>query len=339
MGVLPASLRIVSSLPARLRRTSLWSLALLLFSGFLPGPSERSAVGQNPSPDSPVSAANAVSARPDDSTGQSLPAATDLPSTTEASASPEAALERFVRECVEIRPGTSTFPRRAILGSDHPDDPGLPKQEVTFDQVFRISRYETTQELYDAVIGANPSRWKGPRNSAEMMSWKDAREFCRKLTLVLRQRSLIRDNESVRLPTEAEWEYCCRAGTVTRYSFGEAAARATDVSPRASMLDEYAWHTGNAAGNDPAVGILKPNPWGLYDMHGYLSEYVQDSWSTPGSDTDSATGGTQRVIRGGSWKDHYSELTSASRMPVSEEGTSDGIGFRCVIAENPENDR
>src|SRR5206468_970100 len=110
------------------------------------------------------------------------------------------------------------------------------------------------------VMGQNPSRWKGPRNSVEMMSWEDANEFCGKITRKLRKQGLIEKAEVIRLPTESEWEYCCRAGTTTKYSFGDKARKDGDVSPKASILNDYGWHTGNAAGNDPAVGVLKPNP-------------------------------------------------------------------------------
>ena len=119
------------------------------------------------------------------------------------------------------------------------------------------------------------------RNSAEMMTSTDALTFCDKLTQELRTRKLIAEDELIRLPSEAEWEYCCRAGTDTAYSFGEMAqAAGEDVKQnQASILDRYGWHTGNAAGNDPPVGALKPNAWGLYDVHGYLWEFTLDALS------------------------------------------------------------
>ncbi len=257
------------------------------------------------------------------------------------SSSPEEAVERFLKECVLIDPvgNPAMFPKSMKLGSDAPESKALPAETRTFTQAFRISRYETTQELYVAVMGENPSRWKGPRNSAEMMSCEDAIAFCSRLTTVLRERKLISNTAVVRLPTEEEWEYCCRAGTTSAYSFGNQAASENDVSPQASILDEYGWHTGNAAGNDPAVGVLKPNPWGLYDMHGYLSEYVTSAGpaadDTQAENDRKAATVSLRVIRGGSWKDHYSELTSAFRKTIAAESVSDTVGFRCIIAKNP----
>ena len=110
-------------------------------------------------------------------------------------------------------------------------------------------------------------------------------------------------------PAKAEWEYCCRAGTTTKYSFGDEAQKPGDVTPKATLLGEYGWHTGNAAGNDPPVGALKPNPWGLYDMHGYLWEFTADGWNpdykqapqdgtaAKGSDEGGAADGTHQSWR------------------------------------------
>src|SRR5204862_3227322 len=128
------------------------------------------------------------------------------------------------------------------------------------------AKYEVTQELYEVVMGKNPSRWKGPRNSVEMASWNEANDFCRKITAELRKRKLLGDEEEIRLPTEAEWEYACRAGTKTAYSFGDDPEK----------LGEYAWLTDNSDDKYHKVGTKKPNPWGLHDMHGNVAEWVLD---------------------------------------------------------------
>jgi len=251
-------------------------------------------------------------------------------------------LKTFVDEFVAITPGTGPFPASFQQGGDQPAE--KPVHKVTLKQPFAIARYEVPQNLYEAVMGSNPSRWKGPRNSAESMTWDEADEFCRKITERLRTASLIQSDEVIRLPSESEWEYCCRAGTTTAYSFGDAAQAPGDVSPKATLLDAYAWHTGNAAGNDPAVGVLKPNPWGLYDVHGYLWEYCSDEWQphydnapTNGATRTSAAAASsdapapvRRVIRGGSWKDDSGWLRSASRRPIGNSSRDDAIGFRCV---------
>ena len=248
-------------------------------------------------------------------------------------------LQTFVDELIEITPGKADFPPSFEMGSDVSPTEG-PVHEVTFDYEFAIARYEVPQNLYQSVMGKNPSRWKGPRNSVEMMDWTEAVDFCGKLTARLREAGLIAEDEEIRLPTEAEWEYCCRAGTTTAYSFGDEAQAAGDEGKQASLLDPYGWHTGNAAGNDPPVGALKPNPWGLYDVHGYLSEFCLDAWhgdyeSAPadGSARESDTRPERVVIRGGSWKDDYTGLRSSARQPFDVEGKDDAVGIRCVKAK------
>jgi len=250
-------------------------------------------------------------------------------------------LKDFVDNCILIEPGTEKFAQQFQMGRHFDSAFMLPERTVAMSQSFRISKFEMTQELYAAITGVNPSRWKGPRNSAESMSFLDAEMFCTKLAVQLRAAELIAANDGVRLPTEAEWEYCCRAGTDTLYSFGDSTSAKEDGADATSILDEYAWHTGNAAGNDPAVGMLKANPWGLFDMHGYLWEYVSDSYTVPNAANSpvpdkAVPGPTLRIIRGGSWRDHASRLTSGSRLPIPDHVSSDAIGFRCVIAQKPQ---
>ncbi|QDU82758.1 Serine/threonine-protein kinase pkn1 [Polystyrenella longa] len=245
-------------------------------------------------------------------------------------------LKTFVEELVVITPGEGNFPKSFQMGSRIEGEQAEPVHEVTFDYSFSIAKYEVPQNLYELVMEENPSRWTGPRNSVEMMSPDEAREFCEKLTGLLRARKLIAESEIIRLPSEAEWEYCCRAGTTTVYSFGNKAQADEDLGKMASILDDFAWHTGNAAGNDPPVGALKPNPWGLYDMHGYLWEFVSDDGVA--GFTDAPTDGSPRrtndakqaVLRGGSWKNRYDELTSSYRKMMKESVRDDAVGFRCV---------
>ena len=175
---------------------------------------------------------------------------------------------------------------------------------------IHVAKYEVPQNLWTAVLGGNPSRWKGPRNSVERLSFDDAKAFCRKVTDRLRAAKLIGPEQAVRLPSEQEWERFARAGTTTAYSFGDDPAR----------LGEYAWFTGNAAGNDPPVGAKKPNPWGLYDVHGYLWEWCVADDATP-------------VLRGGSWKDPAEKLTIATRRPEKPDFKDDAVGLRCVLTK------
>ncbi len=237
----------------------------------------------------------------------------------------------FAKEFVAITPGEGKFPAVYEMGAKD-KAVSQPVHEVRLKEAFHLAKYEVPQNLYQQVMGTNPSRWKGPRNSVEMLTPADARTFCEKATQLLRDRKLIGDNEEIRLPTEAEWEYCCRAGTTTRYSFGDQAQSPGGVGKQAKLLDKYAWHTSNAAGNDPPVGALAPNPWGLYDMHGYLSEICSDSWRVDYAETTKPTEDGAVVIRGGSWADDYTQLTSAARSSFASDGRDEAVGFRCVKA-------
>lgn len=251
-----------------------------------------------------------------------------------------ALLKRFREEFVLLKPGEGKFPATFIRGDDAGDESEKPSLEIRLLEPFAIAKYEMPQNLYEAVMGANPSKWKGPRNSVEMMTWHDANECCRKLTVLLEGRQLIKLGEEIRLPTETEWEYACRAGTRTRYGFGDEIRRVDDPPKKNSILDEFAWYTGNAAGNDPPVGALKPNAWGLYDMHGYLWEFTSDGWT---ANYQNATGdarppgGKEKliVLRSGSWKDPADRLTSAARRGFPLSGADDAVGFRCVLAKKP----
>ncbi len=251
-------------------------------------------------------------------------------------------LERFNGEFVAITPGQGQFPATYVMGTGYGPWCEEPAHKVTLTAKFQMARYEVPQNLYEAVMGHNPSQWKGPRNSVEKVAFADVVEFCRKATVQMRARRLIAQTEEIRLPSEAEWEYCCRAGTTTPYSFGESATGPKDTGNGASLLDSYAWHTGNAAGNDPPVGAKQPNPWGLYDMHGYLWEFVSDGWHetyagapSDGSSWAGSEPNARRVIRGGSWKERYECHRSGFRMPIAADGKSDAIGFRCVKASVP----
>ncbi|MEX2285604.1 MAG: formylglycine-generating enzyme family protein [Planctomycetaceae bacterium] len=249
-------------------------------------------------------------------------------------------LKTFATEFVDITPGKGNFPRSFRMGSNAGFASEQPQHEVAFDYSFAMAKYEVTQSLYQAVMGKNPSVWGGPRNSVEMMTWHEANRFCAQVTRLLHEAALIEKDATIRLPSEAEWEFCCRAGASTAYSFGETAVAAGDAGNQASLLNEHGWHTGNAAGNDPPVGALKPNAWGLYDMHGYLWEYISDRWhpdysGAPGNGKSWENGerGGQRVMRGGSWRDHFPDLRCATRWPIPDHVRSDAIGFRCVKAK------
>ncbi len=275
-----------------------------------------------PATSAPVSCQAAVTATP-----LAAPAAAGEPS-----AESLALLKTFRAEFVEITPGAKSFPPTFSMGSKQVGPVAEPLREVRMSKPFWFAKYEVPQNLWQAVMGENPSRWKGPRNSSEMFNWEESVEFCRRATASMRAAKLIAANEEIRLPTEAEWEYCARAGTTTEYSFGDDA----------SQLGQFGWFTGNAAGNDPPVGAKKPNSWGLYDMHGYLWEWCADTWhdSYQGAPTDGSAwtaDGDQgkRVLRSGSWKDKAEALRSAARRAGDVRLRDDAVGLRCVLSKTP----
>jgi len=190
---------------------------------------------------------------------------------------------------------------------------------LTLTQPFELGVYEVTQEQYEQVMGTNPSKSKGPQNPVENVSWDDAVEFCRKLSE--------RPEEKLagyvyRLPTEAEWEYACRAGTTTRYSCGDSN----------SKLGDYASYDETSGNTTHPVGGKKPNPFGLYDMHGNVFEWCQD-WHgdyPSGSMTDPTgpASGKYRVLRGGSFGNPSSDVRSATRLSDLPDSRFNDFGFR-----------
>jgi formylglycine-generating enzyme required for sulfatase activity len=256
----------------------------------------------------------------------SQPALADEPSETQLEL-----LTTFKKEFVPIRPGEGYFRDHFVMGSDDGPMTQQPARHVEFEHqhFFKIAKYEVPQNLWEAVMGSNPSRWKGPRNSVEMINFDEANEFCAKATKLMRAAKLIHETEVVRLPSEAEWEYVARGNVDTIWSFGD------DVT----MLDEYAWHTGNAAGNDPPVGAKKPTKWGVYDIYGYLNEWTADSWQDGYTDAPKSAkvwpGGDAKraVVRGGSWKEKPEVCNSRHRFAFDKSTRDDAVGFRCVLAK------
>jgi formylglycine-generating enzyme required for sulfatase activity len=192
--------------------------------------------------------------------------------------------------------------------------PSTPVHEVQIKDAFYIGKFEVTQAEWQQVMGNNPSYHKGDRLPVTHESWVDAQSFINKLN----ERG---DGFKYRLPTEAEWEYACRAGTTGDF---------------AGNLNELAWH-GESFGKPHPVGEKRPNAFGLYDMHGNVWEWCED-WlheTYKGAPTDGSAwlkGGDQslRVVRGGSSRFGPVILTSAHRRSLPNDSSEDDIGFRVV---------
>jgi len=201
-----------------------------------------------------------------------------------------------------------------------------PQHRVKITKPFYLSVYEVTQQQYEKVMGSRPWQGKsgvqdGPDNAATHVGWDDAVKFCLKLS----------DQEGAvyHLPTEAQWEYACRAGTTTNFSFGD------DVS----KLGQHAWFS-TELGEEYAhhVGQKLPNPWGLYDMHGNVQEWCQDWYAynygsqkaLSLSDPVGPAQGEARVLRGGSFGNRPGWLRSATRNSGNPDLRIQGVGFRAV---------
>ena len=196
-------------------------------------------------------------------------------------------------------------------------DNALPHQ-VALSRPFYLGIYEVTQAEYQRVMGDNPSRFKGATNPVENISWEDAVEFCQRLSARPSEKAAGR---VYRLPTEAEWEYACRAGTATEYSFGDDA----------SQLGDYAWSKRNSEAKTHPVGQKSPNLWGLYDMYGNVSEYCQDWYGDyprdAVTDPQGASLGSYRVRRGGGWNEVAGSAFRARVTPSSRNRS----GFRISL--------
>jgi len=198
------------------------------------------------------------------------------------------------------------------------------KQKWTVEiQPFLLSGYLVTQDLYRQVTGKNPSVFKGDQRPVECVSWQDAIEFCNrlsdqnKLTACYTEDSVSREiildpkANGFRLPTEAEWEYACKAGT-TGIRYGE--------------IDSISWYKSNSNGETHAVGEKEPNPWGLYDMLGNVWEWCSDIY-------DQTVYGSYRIIRGGGWNDDERGCLATNRRRSHPSAFKiDDLGFR--IARN-----
>jgi formylglycine-generating enzyme required for sulfatase activity len=191
-----------------------------------------------------------------------------------------------------------------------------------------MGKYPVTQAQYEALMGNNPSGFKGQNNPVESVSWNDAKEFCQKLSQLT--------GKSYQLPSESQWEYACRAESPlaplnkggSKYCFGD----------NESQLKDYAWYRDNSSSQTHPVGQKKPNNWGLYDMHGNVWEWCEDDWvdnynNTPRDGTAHKEKSMSSIgVRGGYWNDFAYYCRSANRKVTSREYRFSHYGFRLILA-------
>jgi formylglycine-generating enzyme required for sulfatase activity len=210
------------------------------------------------------------------------------------------------------------------------------QHRVTFPDDFWMGQFEVTQAQYQVITGQNPATFKGAQNPVDSVSWDDARTFCKNISQST--------GRAYRLPTEAEWEYACRAGTNTPFHYGQS------ITPDLVNYDgNYPYGNaakGNYRNKTTPVGSFPGNRWGLHDMHGNLWEWCQDEWhdsyaEKPESlkqngsiawETTSSSSDTIRVLRGGSWLNNARNCRSANRSRFRTYDSYNLRGFRLILA-------
>ncbi|MEO8269667.1 MAG: SUMF1/EgtB/PvdO family nonheme iron enzyme [Aureliella sp.] len=213
-----------------------------------------------------------------------------------------------------------------IMGSPEHEvgrHPNETSHKVTISEAFYLGQFEVTQDEFEKVTGTNPSSITGSLHPVETLGWKDAVAFCKQLSELPEEKAAGR---AYRLPTEAEWECACRAGSETPFSFGESA----------KLLHDHAWYAENSKNQHHPVGEKKPNQWGLYDMQGNVYEWCNDWYDDYPSeaviDPQGPIRGSERVVRGGSWvvaNDlHFRSSQRSNYVPTNR---SPLLGFRVAL--------
>ena len=194
-----------------------------------------------------------------------------------------------------------------------------PQHRVRITKPFYLGKYQVTQEQWNAVMGGKPSYFKGPKHPVDLVSWNDCRKFFEKLNAKSRPGS-----GKFQLPSEAQWEYACRAGSKTKYCCGDDEAR----------LGDYAWYAANSNGKTHPVGKKKPNAWGLHDMHGNVWEWCQDWYDgryyaeSPVDDPPGPAKGSGHVCRGGGRAAIAKLCRSAVRYDFGADYSDFNLGLR-----------
>ena len=227
----------------------------------------------------------------------------------------EAIIQRLVKNMVYVEGGTFTMGATSEQGSDALSDE-KPTHQVTLSS-FSIGKYEVTQEEWEAVMGNNPSSFKGAKRPVENVSWSDCHQFIRKLRTLT--------GKNFRMPTEAEWEYAARGGNKSRgYKYSGS-----------NILDDVGWYDSNSSSSTHDVGQLDPNELGLYDMSGNVREWCADWYGSYDSNSQSnpigSSSGSLRVNRGGGWYHFAGSCRVSIRFSGSPGITFSILGLRLAL--------
>lgn len=203
------------------------------------------------------------------------------------------------------------------------------QHKVILSDSFMIGKYEVTQKQYKAVMGKNPSKFKNDSQPVELVNWNDAKEFCEKLNTKFS--SSIPSGFKFDLPTEAQWEYACRAGTNSAFNNGKELT----TEYKCDNLDEVGWYAKNSKFTTHPVGQKQPNSWGIYDMQGNVSEWCRDYDGSfvegEAKDPNGPEKGTDRVIKGGNYNVNAKFCRSAIRLNANPKTKDMKTGFRVAL--------
>jgi len=233
-------------------------------------------------------------------------------------------------EMIWLNPGSF------MMGSPENELGRSPKEilhEVTLTKGYWLGKYPVTQEQYTAVMSDNPSYFNGDKLPVESVSWQRAIDFCTKLTEMERKSERLPKGYKYTLPTEAQWEYACRAGTSGALNSGKDLKN----KEKCPEMEELGWYRSNCLGTHP-VGEKQSNAWGFYDMHGNVWEWCLDWFgdysSTAMKDPTGPDKGTVRIVRGGGWYSCADSCRSAFRHYFGPSYSSSIRGFRVALSSN-----
>ena len=239
---------------------------------------------------------------------------------------------------VRIQPGTFAMGSNAPINVPpyYNQQNAQPVHVVTITLPFWIGRYELTQAQYQAVMGSNPSSFLGANRPVDNVSWISAMAYCAALTASEAAQGRVPPGYQYRLPTEAEWEYCCRAGTTSEFSFGPSLT--CGMAHISNSPETSSTCNGIGQSSSANVGSYSSNPWGLHDMHGNVWEWCLDSWDGWPNYASSAvsdpyvSSGPYRVQRGGCWQGPSYDCRSAFRTNGNPSNAFNYSGFRVCLA-------